>query len=159
MWIVGSNFIPSNAVNELTMFQSESYDPETIDRELGYAEKLGFNAMRVFAHNLLWNDSETFLKTMESFLQIASSHNIGIMLVLLDSCWNAYPALGKQPDPTPYMHNSQWVQAPGIEIVNDPAKFMELKPYITGMIEHFQNDSRIIAWYVNALLAYYSIAT
>ncbi len=151
-WMVGSNFIPSNAVNELQMFQSESFDPVTIDRELQYAEKLGFNAMRVFLHNLLWEDSTTFLNTLESFLEIASYHNIGIMFVLLDSCWNAYPKLGEQPAPTPYVHNSQWVQAPGTDIVHNSTLFSGLKPYITGVISHFQNDSRIIAWYFYNLL-------
>ena len=106
IWMVGANFIPSNAQNELTMFQSETFDPVTIDRELGYAENLGFNAVRVFLHNLLWEKSDELLTTLESFLQITEKHNIGVMFVLLDSCWNAFPETGPQPDPIPYVHNS-----------------------------------------------------
>ena len=34
-WVSGCNFIPSNAINQLEMWQEESFDPETIDRELG----------------------------------------------------------------------------------------------------------------------------
>mmetsp|Transcript_23388 Transcript_23388/g.34312 ORF Transcript_23388/g.34312 Transcript_23388/m.34312 type:complete len:190 (-) Transcript_23388:810-1379(-) len=147
-WLVGCNFIPSTAQNELHMFQNDTYDHITIDRELGYAESLGFNAVRVFLHNLLWEDKDVFVSTLESFLQTASSHNIGVMFVLLDSCWNAYPALGPQPDPIPYVHNSVWVQAPGVDIVSDPEKFMGLEDYVTGVIRHFNNDSRIIAWSV-----------
>jgi hypothetical protein len=85
---------------------------------------------------------------LESFLQISARHNIGIMFVLLDSCWNAYPALGPQPAPVPYIHNSQWVQAPGYIIVNDAVSFMTIKPYVTGVLKHFKNDSRVIAWCV-----------
>lgn len=87
IWMVGANFIPSTAVNELEMFQAATYDAATIDRELGYAASLGFNAIRVFLHNLLWEDSKNFLATLESFLTISSSHDIGVMFVLLDSCW------------------------------------------------------------------------
>lgn len=146
-WMVGSNFIPSNAINQLQMFQTDTYDEATIDRELGYAQNLGFNAMRVFLHNLLWEDADTFLSTLESFLSVAEKHDIGIMFVMLDSCWNAYPSLGVQPQPTPYTHNSQWVQAPGIDIVNNSTQFQELKPYIVGVIDYFKDDSRVIAWY------------
>ncbi|HXI98025.1 MAG TPA: hypothetical protein VNG73_03720, partial [Gemmatimonadaceae bacterium] len=53
-WLVGSNFIPSTAINQLEMWQATTFDPRTIDRELGWAESLGFNTMRVFLHNLLW---------------------------------------------------------------------------------------------------------
>lgn len=146
-WIVGANFIPSTAVNELQMFQIESYDIETIKRELSYAQALGFNSMRVFLHNLLWeDDSEGFLQTLESFLEISSSYDMRIIFVLLDSCWNADPMLGPQPDPIPYVHNSQWVQAPGTDIVHDPERFLLLKDYIVGVVSHFQNDPRVIAW-------------
>src|SRR6187200_338601 len=40
-WITGCNFQPSTAVNQLEMFQKDSFDPVTIDRELGWAENLG----------------------------------------------------------------------------------------------------------------------
>lgn len=166
--MVGANFIPSTAQNELTMFQVETYDPVTIDRELGYAESLGFNAVRVFLHNLLWESPEVFLDILESFLQLTEEHNIGVMFVLLDSCWNAYPKSGIQPEPIPYVHNSvyvslnrstitnfscvsRWVQAPGIDIVEDSTKFKDLKPYITGVVSHFRNDPRVIAWYIFAI--------
>jgi hypothetical protein len=145
-WHVGANFIPSTAVNELEMFQKETYDRETIDRELDWAQDIGFNAVRVFLHNLLWTNSEEFLNTLEDFLSLTQKHNIGVMFVLLDSCWNAYPALGDQPEPTPYVHNSQWVQAPGTDIIHSAEEFSKLKPYITGVVSHFQNDSRVIAW-------------
>ncbi len=101
-WRAGSNFIPSNAVNQLEMFQADTYDPVTIDRELGWAEDLGFNLMRVYLHDLLWNkdgDNKDFLDRVNDLLSIAHKHNIKIMLVFFDSCWIQKPIAGKQPKP------------------------------------------------------------
>src|ERR1035438_369475 len=47
-WPVGANFLPSTASNELEMWQAETFDPATIDRELGWAEGIGMNTMRGF---------------------------------------------------------------------------------------------------------------
>jgi hypothetical protein len=51
-WLVGCNFTPNNAINQLEMWQADTFDPVTIDRELGWAEGLGFNSVRVFLHHL-----------------------------------------------------------------------------------------------------------
>jgi hypothetical protein len=37
-WLVGCNFLPSTAVNDVEMWQQETFDPATIDRELGWAQ-------------------------------------------------------------------------------------------------------------------------
>ncbi|MCB9766590.1 MAG: cellulase family glycosylhydrolase [Candidatus Omnitrophica bacterium] len=146
-WLVGANFIPSTAINQLEMWQADTFDPETIDRELGWASDIGFNSMRVFLHNLLWTqDSEGFLDRIDSFLAIADRHGIGIMFVPLDGVWDPQPKLGVQPTPKPHVHNSGWVQAPGAEILGDPDRHDELKPYIQGLIRRFGNDPRVQAW-------------
>jgi hypothetical protein len=145
---VGSNFIPSTAINELEMWQADTFDLPTIDRELSWAEGLGMNTMRVFLHNLLWQqDSEGFLRRMNQFLQVADKHHIRIMFVLLDSVWDPHPKPGKQRDPRPHVHNSGWVQAPGAEILKDESRWnQELKPYIVGVIGHFRDDRRVLIW-------------
>jgi len=105
------------------------------------------NAMRVFLHNLMWTqDSDSFLHTTDKFLDIAQKHDIGILFVFFDSCWTAYPELGPQPEPTPYVHNSQWVQSPGTDIVHDTEQFLKLEPYVTGVLSHYKDDSRVIGW-------------
>ena len=53
-WLVGSNYVPTNAINQLEMWQAETFDPQQIDKEMGWAEGLGMNTMRVFLHDLLW---------------------------------------------------------------------------------------------------------
>ena len=40
-WLVGANYVPANAINQLEMWQPERFDPERIDRELGWAQALG----------------------------------------------------------------------------------------------------------------------
>lgn len=146
-WLVGCNFIPSTAINQLEMWQADSFDPATIDRELGWAEGLGFTSVRVFLQNLLWQqDSKGFLKRMEQFLTLAHKHHIGVMFVLFDSCWDPDPKLGPQRAPKPFVHNSGWVQSPGRAFTANPARLDELKPYVQGVVGHFRNDPRIDFW-------------
>jgi hypothetical protein len=146
-WLVGCNFAPSTAINQLEMWQANSFDAETIDRELGWAAELGFNSVRVFLHNLLWEqDREGFLERIEQFLAIAEKHEIGVMMVPLDGVWDPQPRLGPQRQPRPHVHNSGWLQAPGAEILGDPERHDELRPYITGVVRHFRNDKRIQVW-------------
>ncbi len=146
-WLVGCNFAPAYAINELEMWQADTFDLAAIDHELGLAESLGFNSVRVFLHNLLWEqDSKGFLERMDKFLGAADKHHIGVMFVLFDSCWDPFPKTGKQRDPRPGVHNSGWMQAPGQEILKDPARYDSLKPYVTGVLRHFRNDRRVQVW-------------
>ena len=92
------------------MWQAETFDTSTIDRELGYAESIGFSVVRVFLHPLLWmQDPAGFKSRIDQFLSIANSHKIKTMLVMFDDCWNPEGFLGPQPNPIPGVHNSQWV--------------------------------------------------
>jgi hypothetical protein len=117
-WPVGANFLPSTAINELEMWQADTFDPATIDRELGWAEGIGMNTMRVFLHNLLWEqDPKGFEKRMDTFLTIAGKHHIRPVFVLFDSCWEPFPKLGPQHPPIPGVHTSGWVQAPGATVL------------------------------------------
>jgi hypothetical protein len=146
-WLVGCNYIPSTAINQLEMWQADTFDPGTIDRELTWAEGLGFNSARVFLHDLLWEqDSEGFLRRMDQFLAIADRHNIGVVFVLFDAVWDPAPRLGKQRAPKPGLHNSGWVQSPGARILADRSRHDGLKPYVAGVVGRFRADRRIHAW-------------
>ncbi|HTL15727.1 MAG TPA: family 16 glycoside hydrolase, partial [Patescibacteria group bacterium] len=138
---------PSTAINQLEMFQANTFDLATIDRELAWAQSLGFNAVRVYLQDQLWQqDSEGFLKRLDQFLTIADKHRIGVVFVLFDSCWDPFPKLGRQRPPRPYLHNSGWVQSPGAEVLLDPAKQPPLKEYVVGVVGRFRNDARVRAW-------------
>jgi hypothetical protein len=145
-WLVGANFLPSNAINELEMWQGDTFDEPEIDKELGWAESLGMNTMRVFLHDLLWKqDSEGFKHRLDSFLKIAAKHHIKPMLVLFDSCWDPEPRSGPQRPPVPGVHNSGWVQSPGVAMT-DSSQYLRLEQYVKGVVGAFANDERIIAW-------------
>jgi hypothetical protein len=146
-WLVGSNYIPKDAINELEMWQAASFDPEEIDKELGWAEGLGMNTMRVFLHDLLWEqDAPGFQRRIDQFLAIAARHHIRPLFVLFDSCWDPQPKLGPQRPPIPGVHNSGWVQSPGAKALADPAEVPRLKAYVQGVVGAFAKDDRILGW-------------
>lgn len=146
-WLVGCNFIPSTAINELEMWQEDTYDPATIDRELGWAQNIGFNVIRVYLHNLAWEvDKDGFKKRIQDFLSIADSHKIRVIFVLFDDCWLPDPQPGKQPEPKPGVHNSGWLRAPGPAIVADASKWIPLKDYTTDILTTFKDDKRVLMW-------------
>jgi hypothetical protein len=146
-WLVGSNYIPKDAINELEMWQAETFNPEEIDKELGWAEGMGMNTMRVFLHDLLWQqDAPGFQKRLDQFLSIAARHHIRPLLVLFDSCWDPLPKLGPQHPPIPGVHNSGWVQSPGAKALADPTQVPRLKAYVQGVVGAFAKDDRILGW-------------
>ncbi len=146
-WPVGANYVPRSAINQLEMWQADTFDLKSIDQELGWAEGIGMNTMRVFLHDLLWTeDSAGLLKRMDEYLAVADRHHIKTMFVFFDGVWDPHPYSGKQRPPRPFIHNSGWVQSPGREILADPAKQDALKPYVQGVIQRFKDDPRVLAW-------------
>lgn len=146
-WIVGANFVPSTAINQLEMWQKDSFDPETIDRELGYAEEIGMNTMRVYLHSLAYkSDKEGFKNRISRYLDIADSHGIKTIFVIFDDVWNKDPKIGPQPDPVPGTHNSGWVQDPGYPASKEEENFAELEVYVKDIISTYANDERVLLW-------------
>ncbi len=147
VWPVGSNYIPKDAINQLEMWQADSFDPKEIDWELGLAENTGMTTMRVFLQDQLWEqDPVGFKKRIDTFLTIAAKHHIRPLFVLFDSCWDAHPHLGKQPEPKPGLHNSGWVQSPGIDRLKDKSDYPQLEAYVKGVVGAFAKDDRIMGW-------------
>ena len=146
-WRVGANYVPSDAINELEMWQEATFDPKRIDEELGWAQGLGMNTMRVFLDDLLWeHDPDGFRGRIETFLTIAARHGIKPVFVLFDSVWDPHPHLGPQHPPVPGVHNSGWVQAPGIDRLRDPSVRPRLEAYVKGVVGAFGRDPRVLAW-------------
>lgn len=146
-WLAGTNYAPAYAINQLEMWQADTFNPAAIDRELAWAKQLGFSSMRVFLHHLLWEqDKDGFLERIDKFLAIADRHGIGTMLVLFDSCWDPNPKLGKQRPPQPGLHNSGWVQSPGAKDLADPARRALIEAYVKGVVARFKDDRRVQVW-------------
>jgi len=146
-WLVGSNYLPADAINELEMWQEQTFDLPQIEKELGWAEGLGMNTMRVFLHDLPWQqDSAGFRKRIDAFLSAAAQHHIRPIFVLFDSVWDPHPKLGPQRPPIPGVHNSGWVQSPGADALMDSSQYPRLRAYVQGVVGAFANDPRILAW-------------
>jgi hypothetical protein len=146
-WLVGANYITSNAVNQLEMFQAGTFDPKRINAELRAAQLLGFNTVRVFLHDLLWaEDRSGFQRRLAQFVDIAAHRGIKPLFVFFDSCWNPLPRLGRQPAPRPGVHNSGWVQSPGAMKLDNPGYIAVLYDYVVGVIDLFRNDDRVLGW-------------
>lgn len=146
-WLVGANFITSNAVNQLEMFQAATFDRRRIDTELMLARRIGLNTVRVFLHDQLWaQDRNGFQRRLAQFVAIAARHGIRPLFVLFDSCWDPLPKLGRQRPPRPGVHNSGWVQSPGAQYLGDPRYRRVLRDYVTGVLTQFRDDERVLGW-------------
>jgi hypothetical protein len=146
-WLRGCDFIPSTAINQLEMWQAGTFDTATINRELGYAQSIGLNCMRVFLHHVAWQeDPEGFKKRIGQYLTIADRHGIATLFVFFDDCWrNVYQA-GAQPAPKTGVHNSGWIQDPGKLIYDDPSLVVLLEKYVKDILTTFKDDRRILLW-------------
>jgi hypothetical protein len=146
-WIAGANFLPESAVNELEMWQADTFDPKEIDREMALAQGLGFTAMRTFLHDLAWSqDPAGFFSRVDEYLAIASRHGISTMFVLFDSVWDPDPHVGRQPDPVPGRHNSRWVQSPGGFALSHVSEYPRLERYVKETISRYAHDPRVLTW-------------
>ena len=148
-WQVGCNFIPSTAINQLEMWQAATFDSATIDRELSWAADIGMNTIRVFLHDLAYKaDPDGFKQRMEIFLRICAKHGIRPHFVFFDDCWHSDPKIGEQPKPVPGIHNSGWVQSPGIAILYDTkqTEWGRLEHYVKDILSTFKDDKRILFW-------------
>ena len=150
--LVGCNFLPRSSINQLEMFQEETFDLDTIRRELGWAKNLGFKTLRVYLHDLLWKEKEGFISRFNIFLDACDEKYIKPMIVLFDDCHYPFPNLGQQPLPVRGVHNSGWKQSPGHEIVNEISQtstsehLPRLKKFIQEVLDLYKEDSRILMW-------------
>ncbi|MCA9058711.1 MAG: family 43 glycosylhydrolase, partial [Planctomycetaceae bacterium] len=133
--------------NQLEMWQAATFDPETIDRELGFAAEIGMNTMRVFLHDLAWQqDPDGFFERVDRYLEIADRHHIRTMFVIFDGVWHPLPQSGPQPEPRPGLHNSSWVQSPGRTYLEDEQRQNLLKPYVQAVLNRYRDDQRVLVW-------------
>jgi len=151
-WMLGFNFVPSTACNTTQMWQADTYDSTTIDRELGWAAAIGFNSARVFVQYMVWRDDPDGLKSrFRALLEMANRRGISIVPVLFDDCaFGAPPTLdpylGRQNEPTPGMILPSWTPSPGVQLGTDLAEQPRLRDYVQDLITTFAPHPAIAFW-------------
>jgi len=151
-WIVGTNFIPSTACNSTEMWQADTFDIATMDRELSWAQELGFNSIRIFIQYIVWKDDPvSLLQRLERMISLADGRGMSVMPVLFDDCVFGWPRqldpfLGKQREPVPGMILPSWTPSPGRFLGADPAERESLRRYVHEIVGGFANDRRIVMW-------------
>ncbi len=147
-WIVGCNYVCATAINQIEMWQQETFDPATMDRELALAEGLGFNTVRVFLSNLVYTaDPEGFKDRFDEFLSICEKHRQRALVTFWTNGGKCEdPKLGPQPETVQGVHNSQWCMTPGAEVVNDPTRWGELEIMVKDILRTYADDDRILMW-------------
>lgn len=147
--VVGCNYLPRTAINTTELWQAESFDPATIEEELGWAAAAGYNSLRVFVQYLVWRqDPDGLLQRMERFLGIAAGEGMRVTFTLFDDCAFAgrEPYLGRQDDPVPNVHNSGWTPSPGLRLVAERSVWPQLEDYIRAVVGAFGRDGRVLCW-------------
>jgi hypothetical protein len=147
-WPVGCVYMPSYGGTPVEIWGKEYFHPEVVDYELGLAENLGFNVIRLFLCDIVWQDDpEGFMERLEKTVQLADKHGMRILMNFFTNGGTIKnPYLGPQPQPVPGIHNSVWMSSPGMNVVNDPAKWPLMERYVKQVITRYKNDRRILAW-------------
>lgn len=147
-WLVGADYINASAINQIEMWSADTYNPTEIDRELGWAESLGFNTLRVYLSSVVYdNDPKGLIGRIDNFLGICQRHGIRPLFVFFDDCWNEEGTYGRQPTPKPGVHNSGWVQDPSVSLRKDTVSlYPKMERYVKDVLGTFREDSRILLW-------------
>ena len=146
----GINYIPRTAVNTTEMWQSDTFDRDTINQELEWANDSGYNSLRVFLQYAVWKEDPDGIKDrMKIFLDMAKDNQLETVFVLFDDMRIAGrdPEPGPQPAPVPGVHNSQWTPSPGHDLVPKRAgAWKDLERYVKDIIGTFGDDDRVVLW-------------
>lgn len=115
------------------------FDPDLIDRELGYARRLGLNAVRVFLQIVAYEqDPGAFLANLDRFVETADRHGLRTLFVLFDSCFGLEPSVA-------LADSKMWVNNPGYSRIA-AADWGPLETYVRGIVTRFRGDRRLIGW-------------
>jgi len=158
-WIMGCNFIPSNCINNIEIWQEYNFDKvlNVIDKELGIAEETGFNSVRMVMPFFVWKyQTKGCKRRLDQFLSLAYKHGINLMPVLFDDCCVPkefyQPKFGEQPTPVPGHHGGIVItpfdgsSKVGYNLCDDIENWPDLEMYVKDLISTFAKDERIIIW-------------
>ena len=147
--VKGVNYVPRTAVNSVEMWMESTFDPDTIDEELGWAQGLGYTAIRVQLQFAVWKDDpDGFLGRVGRVLELAAKHGLRVVPVLFDDLNIAgeAPSVGEQKEPIPGEYNRRWVPSPSKAAVTDRGQWPELEAYVKDVMGEFKRDGRVLYW-------------
>ena len=84
-WIRGCNFIGSDCVNRLDMWQSYGSEEKlaTAERELALCQKIGFNTVRLWANfDVYYKEPDSYMEIFDRYIDIFARHGMKVMVVL-----------------------------------------------------------------------------
>lgn len=147
-WPVGCVFMPSYAGTPVELWGAEYFQPDVLDRELSLAQDLGFNVIRLFMCDIVWqNDPEGYMDRLEQTIALAHKHGLRILMTFYTNGGTIKnPYVGPQPQPVPGIHNSVWMSSPGKDIVNNPEKWPIIEKYQKTIMTKYKDDNRVLAW-------------
>ena len=134
----GANYVPSYAKNDVAIWMD--YDPAVIDRELGYAERLKLNTVRIFLNQAVYeHNPKQFLERLENFLKACDKHKVRAMPVLFDSCFDP-----QKVDLADYK-DKKWMPSPGFSRLGERDR-PAMAEYIRAVVGGHKDDRRIVVW-------------
>lgn len=140
--ITGAIYIPYEAYNAPQFWKG--FDARETDRDLGYAQKIHLNALRVWASYEYWKMAPAkFQANFDRFLAVAKRHDIRILVSLFEED-------GQEPTPenmwaTDPIHGID-VKSPGDAVAKGaPAGWEEPRKFIAWFMDRYRDDDRLIA--------------
>lgn len=135
--IKGVVYLPSYARNDVEIWLD--YDRKTVERELEYAKRIGFNCVRVFLSYVVYADNrEKFLENLLHLVRTADSYGIKVMPVVFDSCFS-------EIEPTLDCDMNTWIPNPGV--MNLGSHFWPRgEAYCRDLIDLLKNENGLLMW-------------
>ena len=145
--LIGFNYIPRTAVNFMEMWSPDTFHPEIIEEELGWAVERGYNSLRTNIPMALFeHDAVDLTRRINEFLDICQRHNISVMLCPMDDCEFGGVQSMDIMDPISGVHNSRAMGSPGRAVILDPTQWHRVETYIRYMVRTWGGDSRVLLW-------------
>ena len=162
-WLRGTNFLPSDCVNRLDMWQSIGREEhlKTAETELKLSKETGFNTVRLWCNfDVYYKEPEEFMQTLESYITLCAKYDQSVMLVLayeedLPHGDKFVPKeLGAQKE---YFNHFNRDYAEQDRLAKAGAykhytEYPEIKPIFMEMVERvvkkYREDKRVLAWNV-----------
>jgi hypothetical protein len=139
-WLQGFNYVPSYARNDIEFWRD--YDPAVIEREMGYAKRLGLNCVRPFLAWVVYrNDGEKFIRSIKHFVQTAYRNGICTIPVVWDSCFS-------EEEPLITADANKWFPNPGPMYLGEKYR-EEQNRYNQALIDSMRDEPGLLMWDVH----------